>query len=107
MARRIATLSQLVARALRRPAAHKLGTLKRPKPFAWLAKGGPYDGHILILQDGTTAPLRVGDTYGRYHAGAIARYRRYEYAAAYLRHRGARSAERHLNIGTTVWKPAR
>lgn len=106
MPRRILTLSQLVAAALRRPAPHKHKKLRRPKTYAWLAKGGPYDGQVLALHDGTTAPLRVGDQRGRYRVGVVARCKHLYKPVWYRKPWNVKNIECDFNLGTTVWKPS-
>lgn len=90
--KRIATWVQLWQRALRGQPPHKISYGPRPKSMVYEAVGGPYDGKLLKLVDGTTAHIRVPrDKYGaewrgRYHCGVVA-------------------SRRGGDTGTTVWKP--
>lgn len=83
---KVATLSQLVARALRRPKAHKPPPLKKDPPGYYRAEGGPWAGSLLLLSDGNTAALVVNvkmhetgtgrefyhTVRGRYRCGLVA-----------------------------------
>ena len=59
--------------------------LRRRPACPYIAEGGPYHGHTLLLTYGTTAVLSVGQQRGRYRCGLATRMR--------------------LGAGTTVWRP--
>lgn len=71
-------------------------SLRRARPGAYVAEGGPYHGCTLALTDGTSAVIRVGGQRGRYLCGIVAP----RFAGSQFRW-GRSSA----NYGTTVWKP--
>lgn len=116
---KVATLSQLVARALRRPKAHKPKMPSAPPAKAYIAEGGPYNGRVLALEDGTTAPLNVGGHRGQYRLGLCSRAQAGPYIDERVQNEFRRWKERGLtakeahdavirenNLGTTVWSPA-
>lgn len=59
---------------------------RRCRMFPYVAEGGPLHGKTLMLTDGSTAVLRIGQQRGRYLCGLV--------------------ADKWDNTGTTVWKPA-
>lgn len=58
-------------------------TVRRPRAYRYIAEGGPFDGRELMLTDGTSAVIRVGNQRGRYYCGLVSM----------------------RDAGTTVWKP--
>lgn len=76
----VARLWAVACRGL--PRYHRL---RRSPACPYVAEGGPYHGHTLLLTDGTTAVLSVGQQRGRYRCGLATRLR--------------------LGAGTTVWRP--
>lgn len=116
---KVATLSQLVARALRRPPAHKAKLKPAPPAKAYIAEGGPYNGRVLALEDGNTAPLNVGGQRGQYRVGLSSRQvagphidGRVQSEFRRWKERGMTAKEAHdavireNHLGTTVWTPA-
>lgn len=79
---------QVIRAALRGLPEWKLKYGKRPRHGLYEAEGGPLDGRVLQLVDGSTAPLRFRDgTRGKYFCGIVA----------------GKSKRRSL-LGTTVWR---
>ena len=71
--KKILTWRQLYERALRGLPAWKLKFPRRVEPGMYVAKGGPFDGRTILLTDGTTARIRVGNDAGRYRCAMVAR----------------------------------
>lgn len=101
---------QLYERALRGLPPHKPKAGKRPVPCAYLAEGGPYNGRVLALVDGNTAPLRVGGERGRYLVGLVTRRPAHTLNVGKVEKRfkdeGRRDTLNNFNIGSTKWVPA-
>lgn len=93
--KRIQSWAQIWNAAIRWRPNYKISYGARPKPRYYVAEGGPYDGRVLALVDGTTATIRVQrDKYnsewrGRYVCGLV-----------------ATRGERSYDYGTTVWRNA-
>lgn len=89
--KKILSWCEIYERALKGQPKWKLRYGDRERALPYRAVGGPYDGKLLALTDGTTAVIRV--TRGKYGA---------EWRGRYLVSIVTRAG---IGDGETVWKP--
>lgn len=75
--KKVITWRELYERALRGLPRWKLKMPRRVEPGMYVAEGGPFDGRTLLLTDGTSARLRVGQQRGIYRCAMVARAGRF------------------------------
>ena len=75
--KKVITWRELYARALRGLPRRNLKMPRRVEPGMYVAEGGPFDGRTLLLTDGTSARLRVGQQRGIYRCAMVARAGRF------------------------------
>lgn len=85
--KRIPTWRQIWERATRGMPEWTLKYGGKPRPRYYEALGGPLDGQLLVLVDGTTAPLRIGSQRGQYRCALVA-------------------GKTYRSYGTTKWIPS-